>query len=89
MGSSNSRLSQLQVDLLSAFFERASGFFFTGGAALAQFYLQHRETEDLDLFASPEVDIRSGVQALIDGYPFTRESMCSMAHCVRSIARTE
>ncbi len=62
--SSNGRLSQLQEELLGAFFERVQGFFLTGGAALARFYLGHRETEDLDLFAPPEVEIASGVRAL-------------------------
>lgn len=66
MDSSEGRLSPLQEDLLAAFFERADGFFLTGGAALARFYLGHRETEDLDLFATPDVEIASGVQALTE-----------------------
>lgn len=66
MDSSDGRLSQLQEELLPAFFERAPGFFLTGGAALARFYLHHRETEDLDLFATPEVEIGTGVQALVE-----------------------
>ncbi|MBN9165695.1 MAG: nucleotidyl transferase AbiEii/AbiGii toxin family protein, partial [Myxococcales bacterium] len=66
MGSSSGRLSQLQEDLLAAFFERAPGFFLAGGAALARCYLRHRETEDLDLFATPEVEIGIGVRALIE-----------------------
>jgi hypothetical protein len=36
--------------LLFSFFERERGFFLTGGAALAGFYLHHRETTDLDFF---------------------------------------
>lgn len=36
--------------MLEAFFERANGFYLTGGAALAGFHLGHRETHDLDLF---------------------------------------
>src|SRR5213594_1941994 len=51
MESSSDRLTPLQRDLLQAFFEREQGFFLTGGAALAGFYLRHRETTDLDLFA--------------------------------------
>lgn len=66
MSSSELRLSQLQEDVLAAFFERAPGFFLTGGAALARFYLRHRETEDLDLFATPDIEIGRGVQALIE-----------------------
>jgi hypothetical protein len=66
MDSSSDRLSALQRDLLEAFFARAQGFFLTGGPALAGFYLRHRETEDLDLFAPPDVEIGSGVQALVE-----------------------
>lgn len=65
MGSSRDPLSLLQHDLLEAFFARTQGFFLTGGAALAGFYLRHRETEDLDLFAPPNVEIGTGVQALV------------------------
>lgn len=50
MASSQGRLTRLQVDVLRAFFARESGFFLTGGAALAGYHLQHRETGDLDLF---------------------------------------
>ena len=45
-----SKLTALQRDFLNAFFQRESHFFLTGGAALAGFYLGHRETHDLDLF---------------------------------------
>lgn len=62
--SSRSRLSALQTELLGAFFEHTERFFLTGGGALAAFYLRHRETKDLDLFATAEVDIRDGVSAL-------------------------
>lgn len=47
MASSPDRLTPLQRDLLDAFFAREQGFFLTGGAALAGFYLRHRETTDL------------------------------------------
>lgn len=66
MDSSSGRLSPLQEDVLAAFFERAPAFFLTGGAALARYYLHHRETEDLDLFATPDVEIGNGVRALIE-----------------------
>ena len=52
-----SRLSALQEALLEAFFEDAGGWFLTGRAALAGYYLGHRETQDLDFFAV-EADIR-------------------------------
>ena len=63
---SSKALSTLQRELLQAFFARTQDFFLTGGAALAEFYLHHRETEDLDLFTLPGVEISVGVQALID-----------------------
>jgi hypothetical protein len=59
-----SRLSQLQQDLLVAFFARERRFFLTGGAALAGFYLHHRSTNDLDLFTTAEGTITGGVRAL-------------------------
>lgn len=43
-------LSTLQWEFLSFFFERAPPFFLTGGTALSAFYLQHRYSEDLDIF---------------------------------------
>jgi predicted nucleotidyltransferase component of viral defense system len=43
-------LSGLQWDFLSGFFNGAPPFFLTGGTALSAFYLQHRYSEDLDLF---------------------------------------
>jgi Nucleotidyl transferase AbiEii toxin, Type IV TA system len=49
------RLTQLQRDLLESFFRRESRFFLTGGAALAGYYLGHRETADLDLFTTGDL----------------------------------
>lgn len=49
---SSSKLTQLQRDVLEAFFAREQGFFLTGGAALAGYHLGHRETLDLDLFTT-------------------------------------
>jgi len=43
-------LSHLQWDFLSFFFQGDPPFFLTGGTALSAFYLQHRYSEDLDLF---------------------------------------
>ena len=48
----NNKLTTLQQDFLNAFFQRDNRFFLTGGAALAGFYLGHRETHDLDLFTA-------------------------------------
>jgi Nucleotidyl transferase AbiEii toxin, Type IV TA system len=50
MDSSGDKLTRLQRELLDAFFAREREFFLTGGAALAGFFLHHRETTDLDLF---------------------------------------
>lgn len=46
----HSKLTDLQREVLDAFFQRERGFFLTGGAALAGFHLGHRTTDDLDLF---------------------------------------
>jgi len=43
-------LSALQWELLSFFFQGNPPFFLTGGTALSAFYLQHRYSQDLDLF---------------------------------------
>jgi hypothetical protein len=48
--SGRGKLSPLQSMVLEGFFDRESGFWLTGGAALAGFHLRHRETDDLDLF---------------------------------------
>ena len=63
MSAPASRLTPFQREVLEAFFERAKGFYLTGGAALAGFHLGHRETHDLDLFTlvGPLTD---GVEAL-------------------------
>lgn len=49
----NSLLTPLQKRVLVAFFDNGMGsrkFFFTGGTALAEFYLKHRYSDDLDFF---------------------------------------
>ena len=60
-----SRLGPLQYDLLMAFGRRVPAFFLTGGAALAHYYLGHRETEDLDFFVCSDI-LPEGVAALKD-----------------------
>ncbi len=50
----NGQLTELQRAVLSEFFRRERGFFLTGGAALAGYYLGHRRTDDLDLFTTDE-----------------------------------
>jgi hypothetical protein len=61
---SRSRLTALQRDLLDAFFAREQRLFLTGGGALAGFYFAHRDTEDLDLFAAPGLDLAEPARAL-------------------------
>ncbi|HKY34304.1 MAG TPA: nucleotidyl transferase AbiEii/AbiGii toxin family protein [Polyangiaceae bacterium] len=65
-GLSPGRLAPLQRELLAAFFERERAFSLTGGAALVEFYLHHRDTKDLDLFARPGADIEQAELALAD-----------------------
>jgi hypothetical protein len=62
--SAPSRLTPLQVDLLQAFFAREQRFVLTGGAALAGFYFGHRETEDLDFFGTPGLDLQEAARTL-------------------------
>lgn len=61
----HSRLAPLQRELLEGFFRRERRFFLTGGAALAAFYLGHRTTDDLDLFAPPGPDLADAERALL------------------------
>ena len=76
MDSSPSKLTSLQREVLDAFFQRERGFFLTGGAALAGFFLGHRPTDDLDLFTLQPAafergrfvlaDVASAVHAILD-----------------------
>ena len=66
MASSPDRLTPLQRELLLAFFERERGFYLTGGAALAGFYLHHRETTDLDFFTHDKDAFERGTFALTE-----------------------
>ncbi len=45
-------ITPIQENFLKAFFDSslATFFFLTGGTALAEYYLKHRKSEDLDLF---------------------------------------
>jgi len=55
-------LTAFQWEFLSCFFQGAPPFFLTGGTALSAYYLQHRYSEDLDLFT-------------LDGAAFDRVSL--------------
>lgn len=49
----DSILTPLQQDVLNGFFAQGAGdqgYFLTGGTALAEFYLKHRYSQDLDFF---------------------------------------
>jgi predicted nucleotidyltransferase component of viral defense system len=43
-------LTTLQNSFLDKFFQQTQEFYLTGGTALSAFYLQHRYSEDVDLF---------------------------------------
>lgn len=58
-------LDSFQQQVLEKFFERQTGFFLTGGGALAGFHLKHRRTKDLDLFTTEDT-LEQGVAALHD-----------------------
>lgn len=60
-----STLNNLQKEFLGEFFKRENRFYLTGGAALAGFYLGHRETNDLDLFTL-ENEIENGFSIVRD-----------------------
>lgn len=50
-------LTPLQDEVLRLFFEHGAGergYFLTGGTALSEYYLQHRRSDDLDLFNRTE-----------------------------------
>jgi predicted nucleotidyltransferase component of viral defense system len=57
-------LSALQAEVLREFFAREQRFVLTGGGALVGFHLQHRTSDDLDLFTKPPLDLEDGRRAL-------------------------
>ncbi len=58
-------LDSFQEEVLEAFFARESGFFLTGGAALAGYHIHHRATESLEL-RTVEDRVRVGEAALLE-----------------------
>ncbi len=70
-------LDRLQRDLLAEFFRTPSSFFLTGGAALSGFYLDHRQTLDLDLVTADD-DIEAGERRL-------RESALALGASIEEI----
>lgn len=66
-----SLLTPLQKAFLTEFFKQPVGqeFFLTGGTALAEFYLHHRYSEDIDLFTLNEAalhDVSISLPALME-----------------------
>ena len=59
-------LTPLQRTFLEEFFRQPTGkeFFLTGGTALAEFYLRHRYSEDIDLFTLNEVTLREASSSI-------------------------
>jgi len=43
---------------------RLSAFYFTGGTALSEYYLQHRQSEDLDFFTKSDFDPQVVLEAI-------------------------
>lgn len=72
-----SQLTNLQRDLLRAFFERRVDFFLTGGAALAGYYLGHRTTNDLDLFTA--------TASLDDGFDTLRSASDALGATIEAV----
>lgn len=64
MDLSGSTLTPIQRDLLRAVFAERAGFFLTGGSALAEYYLHHRRSEDLDLFTTDDVAFATGASLI-------------------------
>jgi len=89
-----SLLSPLQREFLHDFFGTAIGqrFFLTGGTALAEYYLQHRYSDDLDLFTVDDEAFgfaRREVQRLAGALSVTAESIVSTPTFQRfELART-
>jgi predicted nucleotidyltransferase component of viral defense system len=55
-------LTPFQDQVLLLLFEQGlggRGYFFTGGSALAEFYLQHRQSDDLDLFTRSDRNLKA------------------------------
>lgn len=54
-----SKKQQLLLDLIGKEKNLCQSFYLTGGTALAEFYLRHRYSEDLDFFSEHEFDQQS------------------------------
>ncbi|MGH7339611.1 MAG: nucleotidyl transferase AbiEii/AbiGii toxin family protein, partial [Candidatus Rokuibacteriota bacterium] len=72
-----SRLTSFQRDVVRAFFARERRFFLTGGGALVGFHLGHRETDDIDLFATTPIldEGRQALRAVAEGLGASIETL--------------
>ena len=60
-------LTNYQSDILNTLFEEGIGelgYYLTGGTALSEFYLQHRYSDDLDLFTREERSLKKDYEDL-------------------------
>ncbi len=65
---SDSILSPFQASALQLLFDDGigeRGFYLSGGTALAEFYLHHRESDDLDLFTRRHDSLRPEIERVI------------------------
>jgi predicted nucleotidyltransferase component of viral defense system len=82
-------LDPFQRAILNGLFqdeEFRAGFYLSGGTALAEFYLHHRRSEDLDIFTREDSAVPAG-SALLDGLAADREWSVNWILRGRSFAR--
>jgi predicted nucleotidyltransferase component of viral defense system len=68
----DSLLTPLQRRVLTSFFQKGlgeRGFYLTGGTALAEFYLHHRYSDDLDFFTRKQGPLAQDFQHILDLTP--------------------
>lgn len=76
----DSILTPLQRRVLTSFFHRGlgeRGFYLTGGTALAEYYLRHRYSDDLDFFTRKQSSLEEDFQYILDVFPYLGLSIAS------------
>lgn len=76
----DSILTPLQRRTLSSFFHKGlgeRGFYLTGGTALAEYYLHHRYSDDLDFFTRKQGSLEQDFQQILDLIPSLGLSLTS------------
>lgn len=76
----DSILTPLQHQVLTSLFQKGlgeRGFYLTGGTALAEFYLHHRFSDDLDFFTRSQGQITQHFQYILDLIPMLGLSVVS------------